>query len=181
MFSFGHCPKGGGRPLPEFFYHVKRFKRKGILSFLEDVGLIKVVSEFSFRHPKCHFCHVKIGHFCQTQWMVNFLFYRECGKCLNLHWCDECLVLFTVHYKHRNIEKWNYNAAKLFEIFKEHFEQLSCKISAGRRKCRKWVNLRTHALSYTLKSCFSINLLQHPKNRQCGLLHNIFLFVWARF
>ena len=34
-------------------------------SFLGDVGLIKVVSEFSFGHPKCHFFVPEYGHFCQ--------------------------------------------------------------------------------------------------------------------
>ena len=33
----------------------KRLKPNAIPSFLGDVGLIKVVLEFSFGHPKCHF------------------------------------------------------------------------------------------------------------------------------
>ena len=33
----------------------KRLKPKAIPSFLGDVGHIKVVSEFLFGHPKCHF------------------------------------------------------------------------------------------------------------------------------
>ena len=43
----------------------KRLKSKAIPSFLGDVGLIKVVSEFSSGHPKCHFWARKDGHFCQ--------------------------------------------------------------------------------------------------------------------
>ena len=43
----------------------KRLESKPILSFLGDVGLIKVVSEFSSGHPKCHFWALKDGHFCQ--------------------------------------------------------------------------------------------------------------------
>ena len=34
---------------------VKCLKLKSIPSFLGDVGVIKVVSEFSIEHPKCHF------------------------------------------------------------------------------------------------------------------------------
>ena len=44
----------------------KHLKLKSIPSFLEHVGVIKVISEFSFRHPKCHFWARKEGHFCQT-------------------------------------------------------------------------------------------------------------------
>jgi len=43
----------------------ERLKSKAIPSFLGDVGLIKVVSEFSSGHPKCHFWAHKDGHFCQ--------------------------------------------------------------------------------------------------------------------
>ena len=44
----------------------KHLKLKSIPSFLGDVWLIKVLSEFLFRHPKCHFWARKNGHFCQT-------------------------------------------------------------------------------------------------------------------
>ena len=43
----------------------KRLKQKAIPSFLGDVGLIKVVSEFSFGHSKCHFSVPENGHFWQ--------------------------------------------------------------------------------------------------------------------
>ena len=43
----------------------KRLKSKAIPSFLGDVGLIKVVSEFSSGHPKCHFWARKDGHYCR--------------------------------------------------------------------------------------------------------------------
>ena len=43
----------------------KRLKRKAISSFLGDVGLIKVVLEFSFGHRKCHFSVPENGHFWQ--------------------------------------------------------------------------------------------------------------------
>ena len=43
----------------------KRLKSKLIPSFLGDVGLIKVVSEFSSGHRKCHFWALKDGYFCQ--------------------------------------------------------------------------------------------------------------------
>ena len=43
----------------------KRLKPNAIPSFLGDVGLIKVVSEFSFGHPKWHFWAHKDGHFRQ--------------------------------------------------------------------------------------------------------------------
>ena len=43
----------------------KRLQQKAIPSFLGDVGLIKVVSEFLWGHPKCHFWAPKDGHFCQ--------------------------------------------------------------------------------------------------------------------
>ena len=43
----------------------KRLKSKAIPSFLGDVGLIKVVLEFSFGHPKCHFLVPEYGHFWQ--------------------------------------------------------------------------------------------------------------------
>ena len=42
----------------------KHLKLKSIPSFLGDVWLIKVLSEFLFRHPKCHFWARKNGHFC---------------------------------------------------------------------------------------------------------------------
>ena len=41
----------------------KRLKQKTIPSFLGDVGLIKVVLEFLFGHPKCHFFYLKIATF----------------------------------------------------------------------------------------------------------------------
>ena len=43
----------------------KRLTQKPMPSFLGDVGLIKVVSDFLFGHPKCHFWARKDGHFCQ--------------------------------------------------------------------------------------------------------------------
>ena len=42
-----------------------RLKPEAIPSFLGEVRLIKVVSELSFGHPKCHFWAYKDGHFCQ--------------------------------------------------------------------------------------------------------------------
>ena len=52
-FEFAKNPTKSGKCL----------KPKVIPSFLGDVGHIKVVSEFSFGHPKCHFGHVKMGTF----------------------------------------------------------------------------------------------------------------------
>ena len=43
----------------------KRIKLKSIPSFLGDVWLIKVLSEFLFGHSKCHFFVPKSEHFCQ--------------------------------------------------------------------------------------------------------------------
>ena len=43
----------------------KHLKPNAIPSFLRDVGLIKVVSKFSFGHPKCHFWARKDGHHCR--------------------------------------------------------------------------------------------------------------------
>ena len=40
----------------------KRFKLNSIPSFLGDVGLIKMVSEFSFGHSKCPFLYPKVGN-----------------------------------------------------------------------------------------------------------------------
>ena len=46
-------------------YSKMGLKPKAISSFLGDVGLIKVVLEFSFGHPKCHFFVPENGHFWQ--------------------------------------------------------------------------------------------------------------------
>ena len=43
----------------------KRFKPNSIPPFLGDFGCIKVVSDFSFEHPKCHFWARENVHFCQ--------------------------------------------------------------------------------------------------------------------
>ena len=43
----------------------KHLKPNAIPSFLGDVGLIKVVSELLFGHPKCHFFVPEDGHFWQ--------------------------------------------------------------------------------------------------------------------
>ena len=43
----------------------KCFELKSNSPFLGDVGLIQVVSELSFGHPKCHFWARKGGHFWQ--------------------------------------------------------------------------------------------------------------------
>ena len=43
----------------------KRFKSKAVPSFLGDAGLIKVVLEFLFGYPKCHFLVPEYGHFWQ--------------------------------------------------------------------------------------------------------------------
>ena len=49
----------------------KRLKPRAIISFLGNIGLIKVVSEFLFGDPKCHFWARNEGHYCR--------------KCLSLH------------------------------------------------------------------------------------------------
>ena len=53
----------------------KRLKPKAIPSFLGDVGVIKVVLKFSFRHSKCHFWARQDGHFWQ-KWPKKWHF--EC-------------------------------------------------------------------------------------------------------
>ena len=40
----------------------KRFNLNSIPSFLGDIGIIKVVSEFSFLHSKCYFLYRKVGN-----------------------------------------------------------------------------------------------------------------------
>ena len=43
----------------------KRLKPKEILSFLGDIGIIKVAKEFSFGYLKYRFLVPQYGHFCQ--------------------------------------------------------------------------------------------------------------------